>query len=343
LVKAAEFEFRVPARLIPRRPRELSGRRRDDARLVVLDRKTEKIHHAQFRDLKSWLDAGDTLVVNDSMPTHDQLSGECVDGKVRLVLFGQHRDGWLAQVIPARHARRGRAIRIGDGAMRAVLRCPADNDLWVVRFEFEGDFQELLRRNGRRFTSARNPISQPMRCYRNVYATEPGSLEVPSAGLHFTKAILGQMRRKGIAVVPVTLHIGLSELHRHVFARNVEDHEVGAEWYRVTDDAARALNATRGRQGRIFAVGTTSVRTLETIARRGKPFRAAEGWSELFIHPGYRYKAVDAMLTNLHQPRSSHLMLVAAFAGKDFTLAAYREVVKRNYRFDLFGDSMLIV
>jgi S-adenosylmethionine:tRNA ribosyltransferase-isomerase len=342
-VKTADFEFRVPERLIPSVPRELRGKRRDDARLAVLDRAKGTVEHAAFRDLKSWLHAGDALVVNNSLVMHDRLEGECADGKVALVLFGQHPEGWLARVHPTRHARRGRAIRIGEGEVRAVLVKPGAGGLWVVRFEYSGDFQDVLQRFGRRHASALHYLSKRTESYRNVYATEPGSLEIPSAGLHFTHAILAQLKRKGVGIIPITLHIELSEMHRHISARNVEDHKVGAEWYRVTDASARALNATRRRGGRIFAVGTTSIRTLETAARRGKPFRAREGWSDLFIHPGYGYKAVDAMLTNLHQPRSSHLMLVAAFAGKEFTLAAYREIVLEKYRFDLFGDSMLIV
>jgi S-adenosylmethionine:tRNA ribosyltransferase-isomerase len=342
-MRTADFEFHVPERLIPSRPRELRGGRRGDARLVVLDRAAQTIEHAQFRDLKSWMRKGDALVVNDSLVTHDKLAGECAEGKVSLVLFGQHPDGWLAQVVPARHARRGRAIRIGGGQVRAVLLRPDAYGLWVVRFEFEGDFHDVLEKFGRRHAAALQDLSKRMQSYRNVYATEPGSLEVPSAGLHFTQSILAQLKRKGVDVVPITLHIGLSEAYRHVSARDVEDHAVGAEWFRVRETSARALNAARKRGGRLFAVGTTSTRTLETIARRGKNFRAQEGWSDLYIRPGFRYGAVDAMLTNLHQPRSSHLMLVAAFAGKDFTLAAYREIVRKNYRFDLFGDCMLIV
>lgn len=334
-MKTAEFEFHVPERLIPSTPRELRGKRRDDARLVVLDRAKQTIEHAAFRDLKSWLRADDALVVNNSLVMHDRLAGVCADGKVSLILFGQHRDGWLAQVRPARHARRGRVIRIGGGEVRAVLLRPGPDALWIVRFEFQDDFYDLLQRFGQRHAPALRDLSKRMQSYRNVYATEPGSLEVPSAGLHFTDEILAQLKRKGVDIVPITLHIGLSEMYRHVVSQNIEDHEVGAEWFRVTDASARALNRARRRHGRIFAVGTTSIRTLETVARRDTPFRAREGWSDLFIHPGYRYKAVDAMLTNLHQPRSSHLMLVAAFAGKAFTLAAYREIVKRKYRFDL--------
>ena len=187
-----------------------------------------------------------------------------------------------------------------------------------------------------------------METYRNVYAREPGSLEIPSAGLHFTEEMLARLVGGGVSVVALTLHLGLTELHeyRHIAEEDVEDHRVGAEWYRVKPEAARAINRARRRGGRVVAVGTSVVRALETVAeetKTGARVRAQEGWTELYIYPGHRYKVVDAMLTNLHEPRSSHLLLVAAFAGKEFTLDAYRELVRSRYRFDLFGDSMLLL
>ena len=221
-------------------------------------------------------------------------------------------------------------------------------ELWLVKFEYEGDFYELLERFGERNVPLYKPLRKRLETYRNVYATEPGSLEIPSAGLHFTNELLEKLRRKGVSVVSITLHIGLTELqtYRHIVEENIEDHRVGSEWYRVTPSAARAINAARRRGGRIFAVGTSVVRTLETVAKetpRGIRVQAGEGWTNLYIYPGHRYAMVDAMLTNLHEPRSSHLLLVAAFAGKEFTLDTYRELVRQRYRFDLFGDSMLIL
>jgi S-adenosylmethionine:tRNA ribosyltransferase-isomerase len=344
-MKTAEFAFRLPERLVPALPPEMRGKRRDDARMAVLRRADRRIDHAQFRDLKSYLRRGDVLVVNNSLVVQDRLRGRCAQGSVALVLFGQHRDGWHAVVSPAKRAGRGRVVRIGGDALRAVLVRPSVDGMWIVRFEHAGNFHDLLQLYGERHAAGLARLRKRMETYRNVYACEPGSLEIPSAGLHFTAALLQEISEQGVEIAPITLHIGLSEKYRHISTRNVEDHAVGAEWFRVAPAAAAAINRARRRGGRVVAVGTTVVRTLETIAT-GKGTAAVhpgEGWTDLYIYPGHRYKAVDAMLTNLHQPRSSHLMLVSAFAGKEFTLQAYREIVRKKYRFDLFGDSMLIL
>ncbi|HEV3469645.1 MAG TPA: S-adenosylmethionine:tRNA ribosyltransferase-isomerase [Pyrinomonadaceae bacterium] len=347
-MKTSDFQFRVPERLIPLSPPELRGERREDARMVVLHRGRASIEHSRFDRLGSYLRAGDVLVVNDTLMVHDQLRGLSSRGPVTLVLFGHHANGWHAAVRPAARAARGLVVRVGGGELRAVLVKRTIGDLWLVRFEHDGDFYELLGRYGERNLPLYKPLRERMETYRNVYARVPGSLEIPSAGLHFTEGLLARLARAGVSVVPVTLHIGLTELqqYRHITEEEVEEHRVGAEWYRVKPAAARAINRARGRGGRVVAVGTSVVRTLETVAaqtRAGARVRAGEGWTELYIYPGYRYKAVDAMLTNLHEPRSSHLLLVAAFAGKEFTLDAYRQLVRARYRFDLFGDSMLIL
>ncbi|HEV2707854.1 MAG TPA: S-adenosylmethionine:tRNA ribosyltransferase-isomerase [Pyrinomonadaceae bacterium] len=347
-MKTSDFHFSVPRWLIPLSPPELRGERREHARMVVLHRTEKRIEHSRFDRLGSYLRAGDVLVVNDTLMVHDQLHGQTSRGAVSLILFGHHADGWHAAVQPAAKAARGLVVRIGDGELRGVLVKPTVEDLWLVRFEHKGDFYELLERFGERNLPLYQPLRERMETYRNVYARAPGSLEIPSAGLHFTEKMLARLRRAGVAVVSITLHIGLTELqqYRHIREEQVEDHRVGSEWYRVKTSAARAINGARRRGGRIVAVGTSVVRTLETVAqetRAGARVRAGEGWTELFIYPGHRYKMVDAMLTNLHEPRSSHLMLVAAFAGQEFTLDTYRQLVRARYRFDLFGDSMLIL
>lgn len=348
-MKTAEFQFHLPPRLIPETPCELRGERRERARLAVLDRSAGRVIHSRFDRLGQHLRPGDVLVVNDSLVVHDQLKGESSRGAVTLVLFGHHADGWHALVRPSTTARRGLVVRVGGGdELRARLVKPTINDMWLVRFEHEGRFHELLARYGERNVPALRRLRSRLETYHNVYARVPGSLEIPSAGLHFTGPLLRRLERGGVSVVPITLHIGLSELYvyRHIRATRVEDHRVPAEWYRVRREAARAINRARREGRRVVAVGTTAVRTLETAAREGRGgarVEAGEGWTKLYIRPGHRYRVVDAMLTNLHQPRSSHLMLVAAFAGKDLTLEAYREVVNAGYRFDLFGDSMLIV
>jgi S-adenosylmethionine:tRNA ribosyltransferase-isomerase len=347
-MKTSDFQFRVPERLIPFSPPELRGERREDARMAVLHRSQRRLEHSRFNLLGSYLRAGDVLVVNDTMMVHDQLRGRSSRGPVRLILFGHHADGWHAELRPATKAARGLVVRFGDGELRARLVKRTIGDLWLVRFEHEGDFYELLARYGERNVPLYKPLRERMETYRNVYARVPGSLEIPSAGLHFTEELLARLVRAGVSVVPLTLHIGLTELqqYRHIVEEEVEAHRGGAEWYRLTAAAARAINRARAGGGRVVAGGTSVVRTLETLAEEtqaGAKVRAGEGWTELYIYPGYRYKVVDVMLTNLHEPRSSHVVLVAAFAGKEFTLDAYRQLIRARYRFDLFGDSMLIL
>ena len=347
-MKTADYQFHVPERLIPLSPPELRGERREHARMVVLHWAERRIEHSRFDRLGKYLRPGDVLVVNDTLMVHDQLRGQSSRGAVTLILFGHHADGWHAVVRPASRAARGLVVRVGGGELRAVLVKRTVEDLWLVRFEHDSDFYELLQRYGERNLPLYKPLRERMETYRNVYAREPGSLEIPSAGLHFTEELLARLVRSGVSVIAVTLHIGLTELqqYRHIAEEDVEDHRVGAEWYRVKASAARAINEARRRDGKVVAVGTSVVRTLETVAgetRAGARVRAGEGWTDLYIYPGHRYKLVDAMLTNLHEPRSSHLLLVAAFAGKEFTLGAYRELVRAKYRFDLFGDSMLIL
>jgi len=316
--------------------------------MAVLRRSTFRVNHVRFDKLRSYVRSGDVLVVNNTMMVHDQLRGKTSRGPIKLLLFGHHADGWHVVVTPATRAARGLVIRIGEGEMRAVLVKPTVEELWLARFQCNGNFYELLNRFGERNLPLYRPLKDQLETYRNVYATEPGSLEIPSAGLHFTDDLLDQLRSRGVSIVPITLHIGLTELqqYRHIVEARIEDHKVGAEWYRVTRSAANAINRARRDGGRVFAVGTSVVRTLESVAKRtpsGVRVRAGEGWTDLFIYPGYEYRVVDAVLTNLHEPRSSHLLLVAAFAGKDFTLDTYRDLVCKNYRFDLFGDSMLIL
>jgi S-adenosylmethionine:tRNA ribosyltransferase-isomerase len=346
-LKAADFEFHLPERLIPAVPPQLRGKRRDDARLAVLHRAEQRIVHDRFSRLEDYLRRGDVLVVNNSMVVQDRLKGRTRDGSaVSVVLVGQHEDGFHAVVRPAKLAQRNRVVRIGDGTVQATIVKPTVDGMWLVRFRHDGDLHQLLERFGERDAPAMRRLRRRMETYQNVYATEPGSLEVPSAGLHFTQAILERIERRGVAIVPVTLHIGLSERFRRAWTSRIEDMMVGTEWFRVDEAAAAAINAARRRGGRVVAVGTTVIRTLETLGLRADPhgdLKPTEGWTDLFIRPGHRYAVVDAMLTNLHQPRSTHLMLVAAFAGRDFTMAAYREVVKQRYRFDLFGDSMLLI
>ena len=346
-MRSADFEFDLPQRLVPALPLQLRGRRRDDARMAVVHRAERRVVHDHFTRLPEYFTPGDVLVVNDSMVVQDRLKGRTTTGAaVSVILIGQHEDGFHAIVRPAKLAKRNRVVRIGDGALRARIVKPTVDGMWLVRFEHGGDFHELLARYGDRAMTGMRRLAKRMETYRNVYATEPGSLEVPSAGLHFTLDTLKQIEARGATIVPITLHIGLSERFYHLWTSRVEDQMVGTEWFRVGARAAEAINAARRRGNRVFAVGTTVVRTLETIGFDAAPdgsVQPAEGWTDLCIRPGHRYRVVDAMLTNLHQPRSSHLLLVSAFAGRDLVLDVYHEIVKQKYRFDLFGDSMLLL
>jgi S-adenosylmethionine:tRNA ribosyltransferase-isomerase len=346
-MRSADFEFDLPQRLVPALPPQLRGRRRDDARMAVVHCAERRVVHDHFTRLPEYFHPGDVLVANDSMVVQDRLKGRTSTGAaVSVILIGQHEDGFHAIVRPAKLAKRNCVVRIGDGALRARIVKPTVDGMWLVRFEHEGDFHELLARYGDRAMTGMQRLAKRMETYRNVYATEPGSLEVPSAGLHFTLDTLKQIEARGATIVPITLHIGLSERFYHLWTSRVEDQMVGTEWFRVGARAAEAINAARRRGNRVFAVGTTVVRTLETIGfdtASDGTVQPAEGWTDLCIRPGHRYRVVDAMLTNLHQPRSSHLLLVSAFADRDLVLDFYREIVKQKYRFDLFGDSMLLL
>lgn len=346
-MRSSDYEFRVPDRLIPYEPPEIRGERRDHARMVVLHRSTGGVDHVRFDRLPSYVRPGDALVVNNSMLVNDQLHGTTRRGPVKVLLYGHHEDGWHVALSPD-HGARGVVIRFDGTGVRAVLVKETPNGLWLARFEHLGSVYKLLAHHGERHQPLYGPLKDRVETYQNVYATEPGSFEIPSAGLHFTDELLDVLRHKGASIVPITLHIGLTEVHqyRRVTTADLKRHRVGEEWFRVPQRAAAAINRTRRNGGRIFAIGTSVVRTLETLAMKtpsGVRVQAGEGWTDLFIYPGHEYLSVDAVLTNLHEPRSTHLLLVAAFAGKEFTLGVYRDLVRRGYRFDLFGDSMLLL
>jgi S-adenosylmethionine:tRNA ribosyltransferase-isomerase len=249
-------------------------------------------------------------------------------------------------VKPATRARRGVVVRVGNDAIRITLRKPGlGTDMWLARVDHTRRLSDLLERYGTRTDPMLKALGNHRQSYQNVYARKPGSLEVPSAGLHFTPELLAGLKSRGVLVAPITLHTGLTEmsLYRRISAKEVEDHRVAEEWYEVSGAAARAINGARRRGGRVVAVGTTVVRSLETATDSTTPtakVKAGSGWTDLYVRPGYAFRMVDMMLTNLHQPRSSHL--VAAFAGVDFTARAYRQLVGASHRFDLFGDSMLL-
>jgi S-adenosylmethionine:tRNA ribosyltransferase-isomerase len=331
-VKTQRFDFHLPEHLVPTVPLELRGEARDRARMVVLRRADQHIEHRHFHDLVEYVNPGDVLVINDSMVMQDELKGRCRAGRVTVALCGKHRDGWLVLVRPARMAKRGVVVHAAEGAIRLTLRKPGlGTNMWLAAMAHEGDLPALLEAHGTRHAAQLRALGADS--YQNVYGRRPGSLEVPSAGLHFTTSLLARLRAKGVCIAPITLHTGLVEMspYRHIEAATIEQQVMPEEWYHVPARAARAINAARQQGKRVIAVGTTVVRTLESAAcaPRGTGrvmVRAGAGWTDLYLRPGSAFRVVDMVLTNLHQPRSSHIVLVAAFAGAEFTTRAYRAI-----------------
>jgi len=350
----SDFDFELPERLIAQTPTADRG----DSRLLVLQRSTGAVEHRMFRDLAEYLRPGDTLVLNDTRVIPARLLGRKADTGAKaelLLLVRLEGDRWEALAKPARKIRRGARLLFGEGdggatangkpLLTAVVEEEREAGLRVVRFEYEGVFQELLARAGQVPLPPyiREKLSDPER-YQTVYARHAGSAAAPTAGLHFTDEHLNALQDKGIRLCRVTLHVGLGTF-RPVTAERVEDHRMHAEWYSVGEEAARLLSETRAGGGRIVAVGTTSARTLETLGQRFPDgnIEPCSGWTDIFIYPGHAFRLVDALLTNFHLPRSTLIMLVSAFAGREAVLAAYREAVRREYRFFSFGDAMLIL
>lgn len=341
-MKTADFDYELPERLIAQTPAEP----RDHSRLLVVHRKDQSIEHRHFYDVIDYLHPGDALVINETRVIPARLTGVKEETGIPvevLLLRRENTSDWEALVRPGRRLKPGTFCSFGDGALRCeILENVPETGGRMVRFHFDGVFEELLDRLGEMPLPPyiHEKLENPER-YQTVYAKEEGSAAAPTAGLHFTPELLERIRAKGITVVPVLLHVGLGTF-RPVQVENVETHEMHSEFCQVTPEAAETLNAVRKAGGRIVCVGTTSVRTLETMAEEDGTIRSGAGETRIFIYPGVRIKAVDALITNFHLPQSTLLMLVSAFIGREQTLSIYREAVRENYRFFSFGDAMLI-
>jgi S-adenosylmethionine:tRNA ribosyltransferase-isomerase len=341
-VKLSEFDFHLPEELIAQRPVEP----RDASRLLVVPRDGGALAHRHFRDLPEYLQPGDALVVNETRVLPARLLGqrEGTGGAVEVLLLKRlDRDRWETLVKPGKKARPGQRIAFGEGALVAVVEEPTEVGGRIVRFEYQGVFEETLDRLGRMPLPPyiHEQLEDPER-YQTVYAREAGSAAAPTAGLHFTPALLAQLEAMGVIVHRVVLHVGLGTF-RPVQVEDVLTHKMHSEFYQVSEETAAALNRVKQAGGRIVAVGTTSVRTLETVTAEDGTVRAGQGWTDIFIYPGYRFRAVNAMITNFHLPKSTLLMLVSAFAGRERMLEAYETAVQERYRFFSFGDAMLIL
>lgn len=336
----SDFDYELPEELIAQTP----CKERDHSRLMVLNRAEQSIEHRHFYDLIDYLHKGDTLVFNDTKVMPARLIGHRAKTGGRVEVFLLRRtEGtrWEVLVKPGKKAQVGNIIEFGDELSCEVVD-HTDFGGRIVEFKFDGIFEEILDRLGE--TPLPPYIHEKLddkSRYQTVYAREEGSAAAPTAGLHFTKDLLAKIKEKGIDLAFVTLHVGLGTF-RPVNVDNIEDHVMHKEFYHIEKQAADIINATKARGGRVIAVGTTSIRTLESAAKDDGTIAPTAGETGIFIYPGYKFKLVDAIVTNFHLPKSTLIMLISAFAGREFVLKAYKEAVKDKYRFFSFGDAMFI-
>ena len=341
-MNVSEFDFDLPQELIAQDPLE----DRSSSRLLVLDKVTGEIRHRNFRDLLSYLRKGDCLVINDTKVIPARLYGVKEETEARievLLLKRKEHDVWETLVKPGKKARPGTVISFGGGLLKGTVTDIVEEGNRLIRFSYEGIFEEILDRLGQ--TPLPPYITHELKDknrYQTVYAKHDGSAAAPTAGLHFTKELLEEVRAMGVTIARVTLHVGLGTF-RPVKVENILDHHMHSEFYMVEEEEAEKINDTRRKGGRIICVGTTSCRTVESAAGEDGMVRAGSGWTDIFIYPGYRFKVLDCLVTNFHLPESTLVMLVSALAGREHVLNAYEEAVKERYRFFSFGDAMLIL
>ncbi|MHC1694457.1 MAG: tRNA preQ1(34) S-adenosylmethionine ribosyltransferase-isomerase QueA [Eubacteriales bacterium] len=339
----SHYDYDLPEELIAQSPYE----RRDMSRLLVYERESGQIEHRLFKDITEYLREGDVLVLNDSRVIPARLYGEKDSGaKVEFVLLERLQgDVWEVMTRPGKKTQIGTTFSFGDGSLscRIVDRTPDGNRL--AEFSYKGSFFEILDKIGSLPLPPyikRTPDESDKDRYQTVYARENGSAAAPTAGLHFTAELLEILRAKGVKIAPVLLHVGLGTF-RLVKTDNILEHKMHSEYYSMPQESANIINAARKKGGKIFAVGTTSCRTLETAADNEGTVHPGHGHTDIFIYPGYKFKAVDALITNFHLPKSTLMMLVSAFAGRNNILNIYAEAVEEKYRFFSFGDAMLLL
>ena len=337
-----DFDFELPESLIAQTPLE----DRTASRLMVLDKETGDVEHRQFRQIVDELQEGDILVLNDTRVLPARLIGtkEDTGASIEVLLLKENgTNEWETLVKPAKRVKLGTVVTFGDGRLEAECIGILEQGGRIFKFRYEGIFYEILDSLGQMplppyITETLDDQSR----YQTVFAKERGSAAAPTAGLHFTEEILQEIKDKGVGIEFITLHVGLGTF-RPVSVDAIEDHTMHSEYYQVTERAANAINEAKAKGGNVIAVGTTSARTLETIASEndGK-IVPASGWTSIFIFPGYRFSILDGMLTNFHLPKSTLIMLISAMATREHVLAAYEEAVKEKYRFFSFGDAMFI-
>ncbi|MBC2298910.1 tRNA preQ1(34) S-adenosylmethionine ribosyltransferase-isomerase QueA [Listeria welshimeri] len=341
-MKVEDFDFDLPEELIAQTP--LLDR--TSSRLMVLDKKSGEIKDQHFTDILSYLNEGDALVLNDTRVLPARLHGTKDETGAHIeVLLLKQKEGnaWETLVKPAKRIRKGGTITFGNGALKATCLEELEHGGRILEFSYEGIFYEVLEQLGEMPLPPyiKEQLADQDR-YQTVYAKENGSAAAPTAGLHFTEDLLAQISAKGVEIIFVTLHVGLGTF-RPVDVEDTANHKMHSEFYRLTEDAANRINKIKATGGKVVAVGTTSIRTLETIASHNDGKLVAEsGWTDIFISPGYTFQAVDALITNFHLPKSTLIMLVSALSNRTNILAAYNHAVEQQYRFFSFGDAMFI-
>ena len=340
-MRTADFYYDLPEELIAQDP--LLDR--SSSRLMHLDKKTGEIQHTDFKHIVNYLKPGDCLVINDTRVIPARLYGSKVgtDAGIEILLLKRKENNiWETLVKPGKKAKPGTKISFGDGLLIGEVLDIVEEGNRLIQFTYDGIFEEILDQLGEM------PLPpyithklQDKERYQTVYAKNEGSAAAPTAGLHFTKELLQQIQDMGVKIAHVTLHVGLGTF-RPVKVDDVENHHMHSEFYVVEEDQAKLINDTKKQGGRVISVGTTSCRTLESATDENGILQAKSGWTEIFIYPGYKFKMIDALITNFHLPESTLLMLVSALAGKEHIMKAYEEAVKERYRFFSFGDAMMI-
>ncbi len=340
-MKVTDFDFYLPEELIAQCPLE----KRDEARLMLLDKETGEIEHKVFKDIIDYLGEGDCLVLNDTRVLPARLIGakENTGGKIEFLLLKRiDKDKWETLVKPGRKAQIGTRFVFGDGELKAEVVDIGEDGNRIVNFEYEGIFEEVLDRLGQMpLPPYIKEKLEDKEMYQTVYSKEQGSAAAPTAGLHFTEELLKSIEEKGVNIAFLTLHVGLGTF-RPVKVENIQEHNMHSEYYTMSKETADIINKTKANGKTVIAVGTTSCRTLETIGDSNGEVREQSGWTDIFIYPGYKYKVVDKIITNFHLPQSTLIMLVSALAGREHIMNAYDRAVKEKYRFFSFGDAMFI-
>ena len=340
-MEVRDFDYELPEELIAQDPIE----DRSSSRLLVLDKENGDIQHKIFRNVLEELRAGDCLVINNTRVLPARLMGvrEGTGAAIEVLLLKRHEnDTWETLVKPGKKAKPGTVISFGEGLLKGEVVDVVEEGNRLIRFDYDGIFEEILDQLGQMPLPPyiTHHLEDKTR-YQTVYAKHDGSAAAPTAGLHFTKELMEQIREMGVNIAEVTLHVGLGTF-RPVKADVVEEHHMHSEYYSVDQATADLINGTKKAGGRVIAVGTTSCRTLESATGEDGILKAGDGWTEIFIYPGYKFKMIDALITNFHLPKSTLMMLVSALAGREHIMGAYEEAVKERYRFFSFGDAMMI-